>query len=65
MKKILSALLAASMVFGTGSAVFDSANYRTAQAYASSEYTEGYYDVLTYKNYGDHIEISDCDESAE
>lgn len=33
-------------------------------AYASSEYTEGAYEKLTYKNYGDYIEISDCDESA-
>ena len=60
MKKLLAAILAVSIVFGTGSAVTDSANYRTAQAYASSEYTEGTYDVLKYKNYGDHIEISDC-----
>lgn len=28
------------------------------------EYTEGTYGLLTYKNYGDHIEISGCDESA-
>ena len=65
MKKLLAAILAVSIVFGTGSAVTDSANYRTAQAYASSEYTEGTYDVLTYKNYGGYIEISGCDQSAE
>ena len=64
MKKFLSAILAASMVFGTGSAVCDSADYSVTQAYASSEYTEGTYDLLTYKNYGDYIEISECVSSA-
>ena len=34
-------------------------------AFASSEYTEGTYDRLTYKNYGDYIEISDCYKSVE
>lgn len=32
--------------------------------YAQAEYTEGTYGVLTYRNYGDYIEISDCDDSA-
>ena len=64
MKKLLSALLAVSVVFGAGSAVFDSANYSSMQTYASSEYTEGTYGYLTYKNYGDYIEITDCDVSA-
>lgn len=31
---------------------------------AVDDYTEGTYEQLTYKNYGDHIGISDCDESA-
>lgn len=31
---------------------------------SAAEYTEGTYGVLTYKNYGDHIEISGCNESA-
>jgi len=30
----------------------------------TAEYTEGTYEQLTYKNYGDYIEISGCDESA-
>lgn len=34
-------------------------------ASASSEYTEGTYGVLKYRNYGNHIEISGCDKSAE
>lgn len=33
-------------------------------ASAADEYTEGTYELLTYKNYGDYIEISGCDESA-
>lgn len=33
-------------------------------ANAETEYTEGTYGVLTYKKYGDHIEISACDASA-
>ena len=64
MKKLLSALLAVSIVFGAGSAVFDSANYSSMQTYASSEYKEGTYGYLTYVNYGDYIEISDCNVSA-
>ena len=64
MKKILSALLAASMVFGAAvPTAADPQNY-AIQANAADEYTEGTYDVLTYKNYGDYIEISDCDSSA-
>ena len=34
-------------------------------ACASSDYTEGTYENLTYKNYGDYIEISDCEYSVE
>lgn len=29
----------------------------------ASDYTEGTYEALTYRNYGDHIEITDCDET--
>ncbi|MBD5160180.1 MAG: leucine-rich repeat protein [Ruminococcus sp.] len=36
----------------------------TAGAVDEADYTEGTYEQLTYKNYGDYIEISDCDESA-
>ncbi|MDE5619661.1 MAG: leucine-rich repeat domain-containing protein [Ruminococcus sp.] len=32
-------------------------------AFASSEYTEGTYETLSYKNYGDYIEISGCYKS--
>ena len=31
----------------------------------ASDYTEGTYEALTYRNYGDHIEIVGCDKSAE
>lgn len=33
-------------------------------ASAVSDYTEGTYEGLTYRNYGDHIEIVGCDKSA-
>ena len=36
----------------------------TAYASSETEYTEGTYEHLTYKNYGDYIEISGCDELA-
>ncbi|MDE6666086.1 MAG: leucine-rich repeat protein [Ruminococcus sp.] len=32
---------------------------------SAADYTEGTYEFLTYKNYGEYIEISDCDSSAE
>ncbi|MDE6102503.1 MAG: leucine-rich repeat domain-containing protein, partial [Ruminococcus sp.] len=31
---------------------------------SAADYTEGTYELLTYKNYGDYIEISKCDTSA-
>lgn len=34
-------------------------------ASAEEDYTEGTYKGLTYRNYGDHIEIIDCDETQE
>ena len=37
----------------------------TASAVGEVDYTEGTYGQLTYKNYGDYIEISDCDKTAE
>ena len=36
----------------------------TASAEEEADYTEGTYEKLTYKNYGDYIEISGCDEYA-
>lgn len=36
----------------------------TASAEGTAEYTEGTYESLTYRNYGDYIEISGCDDSA-
>lgn len=62
-KKIISALLACAVVGGamplTGTFFFDHA----IAAGASEE--AGTYGVLTYRNYGDHITVTDCDESAE
>lgn len=62
-KRLLSALMACAVVGAAAPAVtYNSPSALIAQAL--EEYTEGTYGVLTYKNYGDHIEISDCDESA-
>lgn len=36
MKKFLAAILAVSIVFGAGTAVFDSAEHRSMKVYASS-----------------------------
>ncbi|MDE7225462.1 MAG: leucine-rich repeat domain-containing protein, partial [Ruminococcus sp.] len=36
----------------------------TAGAVDEAEYTEGTYELVKYKNYGDHIEISGCDRTA-
>ena len=65
MKKFLAAILAVSIVFGAGTIVPDSADHKSMQACASSEYTEGTYEFLKYKNYGDYIEISYCSILAE
>ena len=35
-----------------------------ASAEEETDYTEGTYELLTYRNYEDYIEISNCDESA-
>lgn len=65
MKKLLSALLAVSIVFGGALPSAVNKQDHVISASAAEEYTDGTYGVLTYKNYGDYIEISDCDESAE
>ncbi len=36
----------------------------TASAEEEKDYTEGTYELLTYKNYSDYIEVSKCDGSA-
>ena len=64
-KKIASAVLAFCLVGGaiplSDTILHD---YVTA-AGAEEEYTEGTYGELTYRNYGDYIEISGCDDSVE
>ncbi len=62
LKKIVAAVLSLSLV--CGAVPFSNVYMNDSVIYAESEYTEGTYGVLTYKNYGDYIEISDCDESA-
>ena len=65
MKKFLSALLAISVVLGGAAPTAVKPQDYVISASAAEEYTEGTYDVLKYKNYGDYIEISDCDEAAD
>ena len=38
---------------------------KDGEAGEASDYTEGTYEALTYRNYGDHIEIVGCEKSAE
>ncbi|MBE6861452.1 MAG: hypothetical protein E7497_00935 [Ruminococcus sp.] len=49
-----------------GAVPFNSAVVNDSAVFAEeeAEYTKGTYGVLTYRNYGDYIEISDCDTSA-
>lgn len=61
MKKIIAGIMAVC-VMGVMPSVVNADN---AVITASAEdYTEGTYEQLEYKNYGDHIEISICDQSA-
>ena len=64
-KKIVSALLSLAVVGGAlplpGTVLPDYA----IEASAEEEYTEGTYGEFTYRNYGDYVEISECNESAE
>lgn len=60
--KLLSVFMTCAII-GTAIPVSQATIPYTASA-ATEEYTEGTYGVLTYKNYGDQIEISDCNETA-
>lgn len=61
MNKIIAGIMALC-VMGVMPSVVNADNaVITANA---EEYTYGTYEQLEYKNYGDHIEISDCDQSA-
>ncbi len=62
LKKIVAAVLSLSLV--CGAVPFSNVYMNDSAVFAEEEYTEGTYGVLTYKNYGDYIEISDCDSSA-
>ncbi len=62
LRKIAAAVL--SLTLMCGAVPFSNVLVNDSAVYAEEEYTEGTYGVLTYKNYGDYIEISDCDESA-
>ncbi len=64
LRKIAAAVL--SLTLMCGAVPFSNVYMNDSAVYAEeeTEYTEGTYGVLTYKNYGDYIEISDCDSSA-
>ena len=64
MKKFLSALLAVGIVFGGAAPTAVNPQNYVISASAAEEYTKGTYESLTYKNYGDYIEISGCNASA-
>ena len=65
MKKLLAAILSLSIVFVGAAPIAVNPQDYVISASAADDYTEGTYDVLKYKNYGDYIEISDCDEETE
>ena len=65
-KMIAGVMAVCVMGFGVPyvNAVAENNSVITASAEEETDYTEGTYELLKYKNYGDYIEISDCDESA-
>mgnify|MGYP003309177209 CR=1 FL=1 len=64
LRKITAAVLSLSLVCGAVPFSNVYKNDTAVFAEEETEYTEGNYGYLTYINYGDYIEISDCDESA-
>lgn len=67
-KKVISGIMASAILFS--SIAFYSGNIvsdvpMTAGAADEEEYTSGTYETLTYMKYSDHVEISDCDQTAE
>lgn len=65
-KKIFAGIMAVCVVSGvmlSADMILDN-TIITAGAIDEAEYTEGTYEMLTYANYGDHIEIKACDQSA-
>lgn len=64
-KKIFAGIMAVCVVSGFMPNIADVMDNAviTAGAVDEAKYTEGTYEQLTYRNYGDHIEITGCDES--
>ncbi len=63
-KRFIAGLLSCAIIGGFlpyGSSITENSAITVS---AAEEYTEGTYESLTYKNYGDYIEISGCDDSA-
>lgn len=60
--KLLAGILACAIV-GVSMPCASYVDLPEVMASEEAEYTEGTYGDLTYKNYGDHIEISDCARS--
>ncbi len=66
LKKTIAGLLALALLFSGGISIApESAVEFGIVASAEADYTEGTYEELTYRNYGDHIEIVGCDKSVE
>lgn len=63
--KIIAGIMAVCIMGMACPSLSNIFNVTRITACASSDYTVGTYEQLTYKNYGDYIEISGCDESAE
>lgn len=65
LKKILAGVLACCVIGGTLPYADEKTVDNSVITASAADYTEGTYEHLTYKNYGDYIEISSCDKSAE
>ncbi len=63
MKLIKMAAAVFSLTLMCGAVTFNNV-YMNDSAVFAEEYIEGTYGVLTYRNYGGYIEISDCDPDA-
>lgn len=62
MNKIIAGIMALCVMGGVVLPIVNTDN--SVLMTNAEEYTNGTYEQLEYKNYGDHIEISDCDQSA-
>lgn len=66
-KKFTAALLAFAVGVSASAPIVKGSDLSSRLTAAASyyDYTEGTYEEFTYRKYSDHVEITDCDETAE